>query len=222
MKKEYAQKIINELQEDYNLVASSFASTRDRLWPEVKFLFDYAKKGDRVLDVGCGNGRFCKYLEKGKYTGVDFSEKMIEEAKKRFPKKDFRVANALSLPFQGETFDKVYAIAVIHQIPSEEYRKQFLAEMERVLKPGGQLFLTAWNLEKKGKLFLLKNAFSNIFSPLGSRDFLLKRKRYYYIFKKGELSSLCRKAGFVVEKEGEANKKGRSNYYVVALKKQID
>jgi len=218
MKKEYAQKIISELQEDYNLVASSFARTRDRFWPELKFLFDYAKKGEKVLDVGCGNGRFSKYLEKTSYTGVDFSEKMIEEAKNRFPKKDFIVASALSLPFKEGTFDKVYAIAVIHQIPSEEYRRQFLGEAKRVLKPGGKLLLTVWNLEKRGKLFILKNALSNIFSPLGSRDFLLKRKRYYYIFRKRELSSLCKKAGFTVKKEGEVNEKRRSNYYIIALK----
>lgn len=219
MKTKKAKIIMKKLQKDYNLVASSFASTRDRLWPEMKVLFDYAKKGERVLDVGCGNGRFSKYLSGTEYVGVDFSEKMIEEAEKRFPEKNFKVANILSLPFQDNYFDKVYGIAVIHQIPSYEYRLKALLEIKRVLKPGGYLFLTVWDIAQGRKVFFLQNALRNFFSSsLGRKDFILKRERYYYVFEKGELSTISRKAGFTPTKEGELKREKRRNFYLIARK----
>ncbi len=220
MKEKEAKKIMEDLQEDYNLVSSSFANSRDRFWEEMKFLFDYAKKGEDILDLGCGNGRFCEYLKQTNYTGVDFSENMIKEARKRYPKNNFLVGDALSLPFKDSSFDKVYSIAVIHQIPSKEYREKAVLEIKRVLRPGGMSFVTVWNFGKENKLFYLKNILLNIFSKssLGPRDFFLKRKRYYYIFRKGELSYIFRKAGFRVVEESIIKKGKRNNYYIIAQK----
>lgn len=211
MKEEDAKKIINDLRRDYNLVSSSFARSRDRLWPEMKFLFDYAKDGERVLDLGCGNGRFSNYLGKADYTGVDFSEGMIREAEKRFPKKKFLVSDALNLPFEENYFDKVYSIAVIHQIPSDNYRLQMLAEIKRVLKKEGTVFLTAWKMGEDEKKLCQKTSF-------GGQNIYLKRKRYYYLFAEKELSLLLKKTGFVVYKEGVVTENKRSNYYVIAKK----
>ncbi len=208
MKKNDAKKIMNDLRDDYNLVSSSFASSRDRMWPELKFLFDYAKPSEKVLDLGCGNGRFSKYLEKTDYTGIDFSEGMIFEAKKRFPEKTFLVDTALSLPFQEDYFDKVYSIAMFHQIPSSLYRLQVLSEIRRVLKKGGMAFLTSWKMRGDEK----------IAEFLGEKEIYLKRKRYYYLFEEGELSSLLKETGFSVLKEGVVNEKERTNLYIIAKK----
>jgi len=193
------------------------------LWPELRFLFDYTKKGEKVLDLGCGNGRFSQYLEKADYTGVDFSEKMIEEARKRFPQKKFQVANALSLPFKANTFDKIYSVAVIHQVPSFSYRLEAISEARRVLKPGGLLFLTVWNIWEEDKMMCIKQALLNLFSfnSFGTRDIILKRDRYYYVFKKGELSHLVEKAGFSMEEEGVVKNKKHSNFYVVARRPSL-
>jgi ubiquinone/menaquinone biosynthesis C-methylase UbiE len=219
MKLTDAKKIMNDLQEDYNLISSSFATSRDRLWPEMKFLFDYAKENERVLDIGCGNGRFSQYLEKADYMGIDFSQKLIEEAKKRFPQKNFLMADALSLPFENESFNKVYGIAVIHHIPSFEYKLKILLEAKRVLMSGGYLFLTAWNLTEKNKKFLIKNTLQNLFSfSFSWQDFFIKRKRYYYLFKKNELSSLAKKAGFEIIEEGIIKEERRNNFYLIAKK----
>lgn len=209
MKKSKAKKIMDDLRDDYNLVSSSFASSRDRMWPELKFLFDYAKPGEKTLDLGCGNGRFSQYLEKTDYVGVDFSEGMISEAKKRFPEKSFLVGDALNLPFKTDFFDKAYSMLMIHQIPSHEYRFKVLSEIKRVLKKDGILFLTVWKMKGDEK----------IESFLGEKEIYLKRKRYYYLFEEGELSSLLKEAGFFVLKEGIANEKERSNLYVIAKKK---
>ncbi len=211
MKEEDAKKIINDLRRDYNLVSSSFARSRDRMWPEVKFLFDYTKEEERVLDLGCGNGRFSIYLEKADYVGVDFSEGMIEEARKRFPEKKFLVSDAFNLPFKENYFDKIYSIAVVHQIPSHEYRLQVLSEIKRVLKKGGMFFLTAWKMSEEEKDFCIKTSF-------GEQDIFLKRKRYYYLFKEKELSLLLKEAGFVVYEEGIVVEDKRNNFYLIAKK----
>jgi ubiquinone/menaquinone biosynthesis C-methylase UbiE len=208
MARNNAKKIMNDLRDDYNLVSSSFASSRDRMWPELKFLFDYAKEKEKVLDLGCGNGRFSQYLEKTDYTGVDFSEGMILEAQKRFVGRKFLVGDALHLPFQENCFDKVYSIAMFHQIPSFEYRMQVLSEIKRVLKKEGKVFLTVWRLSGGEKIeqFLEEN------------EIYLKRKRYYYLFKEKELSSLLKEAGFSVLEEGIVSEKERSNIYIIAKK----
>ncbi len=220
MREKNAQKIISDLQKNYNLVSPSFARSRDRLWPEAKFLFNRAKRNEKVLDLGCGNGRFSQYLEHVDYTGIDFSEKMIEEAKKRFPDKRFLVGSALDLPLKDESFDKIYGIAVFHHIPSHKYRIKALLEMKRVLKPGGFLFLTVWDMWKTHQFFCIKNLFFNFFLPSrGQRDVFFKGKRYYYLFKKKEISSLANKAGFEVEKEGRLKQKRFQNFYLIARKK---
>ncbi len=218
-----AKKIMSDVRDDYDKTASSFASSRDRMWPELKFLFEHAQKNEKVLDVGCGNGRFSKYLKGTNYTGVDFSVNLIGEAKKRFPNEKFVVGDVLSLPFKDKSFDKVYSIAVIHQIPKEKYRLKALTEIKRVLKESGSAYITAWNIKSNPAPYFLKQKntktiihyFKNFRKP---RHFFLKRKRYYYIFKKGELSKLAKKAGFQVIKEGVAKEKERSNFYIILKK----
>ncbi len=222
MREEEAKKIMDNLKKDYNLISSSFAKSRDRLWGEMKFLFDYAEKGDDVLDLGCGNGRFSKYLEHTNYKGVDFSELIIEEARKRFPEKEFIVADILSLPFDDNSFDKVYSIAVIHQIPSLEYRIKALEEVKRILRPGGHFYGVVWNIWKNNKLLCIKHMIMNFFSPrhLGPRDIFLKRDRYYYVFRKKEFSMIAKRAGLIPIEEGVLEEGKRNNFYIIAKNKE--
>ena len=201
---------MKNLRSDYNTTASSFASSRDRMWPEFKFLFDYTKKNEKVLDLGCGNGRFSQYLEDAEYVGADFSEKMIQEAKKRFSEKQFVVADATKLPFEDNYFDKVYSIAMIHQIPSHEYRLKALLEIKRVLNPNGSIFLTVWKASGTPP--------PRCFERGEGKDVFLKRDRYYYLFDEGELSSLAEEAGFSIKEEGVVEKDNRSNIYIIAEK----
>jgi len=216
MKQDYAKYLLNKSRRDYNLIAGEFSNTRQLPWPEIKFLFD--DSSGRVLDLGCGNGRFYPFF-KGHYIGVDNSEKLIELAKIRFPEADFRTADALNLPFEDNSFDRIYSIAVLHHIPSKELRLKFLKEAKRVLKPNGRLILTVW----KRKDFLFKFTLLNLFK-LDFRDVLepwgKKVLRYYHCFSKRELKKLVEKAGFEIKDIGIVqNEKGnRRNIYVVGGK----
>lgn len=94
------------------------------------------RKSDRILDYGCGIGRFYKYIsEKGDYYGIDIAEAMINECHKRYPEKSdrFIVAEGENLPFEDSFFDKIICYGVLDAC----YQEKALAEMFRVLKAGG-------------------------------------------------------------------------------------
>jgi len=216
MKEEYADYLLKKNKKDYDLIADAFSKKREKIWPEMKFLFDdYLIPGEKVLDLGCGNGRFYELTKEKKvsYIGVDISEKLIKIAKERYPEVKFLTADALNLPFPNNYFDKVYAIALLHHIPSKEYRLKVLEELKRVLKEEGLLFLTVWNLlkNKKAKKLLLKYSFLKLtgFLKFDFKDILYPWKdlngrvlaqRYFHIFNIKELGKILATAGFKVEK----------------------
>lgn len=221
--------MLNKTKENYNLISQDFSSKRQEIWEELKFLFEDLKKGEKILDLGCGNGRWFKIFKEKKvdYIGVDNSEKLIEIARLSFPEANFLVASALELPFEENYFDKVFAIALLHHIPSKEYRLKVLGEIKRILKLKGRLILTVWKAcQKKEKLLLFKYTILKILgkSKLDWRDVLLpwgkEVERYYHFFTKKELENLVKKAGFKILKSGVAkNKKGnRQNIFLVAEK----
>jgi ubiquinone/menaquinone biosynthesis C-methylase UbiE len=108
------------------------------------FLLEYIKKNEKLLDLGCGNGRLYKRIQSlgVDYTGIDLSENLIKKAEELYPQAKFYVASALDLSFPDSTFDKIISIAVLHHIPSYKLRIKFMEEVHRVLKKDGQLILT--------------------------------------------------------------------------------
>ena len=230
MDRDYAKYLLAKVKSDYDVIADDFSGSREDVWEETGFLLeDYLKDGDRVLDLGCGNGRYFPLFRKRsvEYHGVDNSKKLIEIAKDKYPGADFLIADAFDLPFPADFFDKVYSIAVFHHIPSRELRVAFLKEARRVLKVGGSLTLTVWKFHKlEARCLLFKYTILKLIgkSKLGWKDILEpwdnKAERYYHWFSGKELNGLAKKAGFKIKKSGLIlNKKGnRRNIYLVAEK----
>ncbi len=110
------------------------------------------RAGERILDIGIGPGFLVADLapivgDNGLVAGIDQSAVMLEVAKKRCEGKgpvDFRQADATSLPFEGASFDAVTSTQVYEYVPDME---QALAEVRRVLEPGGRVFIldTDWD-----------------------------------------------------------------------------
>ncbi len=200
------------------------------MWEETRFLFDnYLVSGERVLDLGCGNGRhFPVFKEKGvDYFGVDVSEKLIEVAERKYPEGNFKRMDALNLSFPNNFFDKVYSIAVFHHIPSVDLRVGFLKEVKRVLKSGGLLILSVWKFHQlRERCLLFKYTILKLFgkTKLDWRDVFVpwggKIERYYHCFSKSELENLVKKMEFKIKEIGVIrNEKGnRQNLYLVAEK----
>jgi SAM-dependent methyltransferase len=102
-----------------------------------EFAERYDLAGKRVLEVGAGRG----YLQDivGDYTGLD-----ISSSARRFFHKPFVLGSATAMPFEDDAFDAVWTVWVLEHVPAPE---QALAEIRRVVKPGGYVFLMpAWNV----------------------------------------------------------------------------
>ena len=92
------------------------------------------QKGDRILEVGCGAGYLARELQKYDYIGVDYSKPLVEKHKHLFPKHAVQVAQAGSLPFEENSFDKVFCFGVVQYFPDREYADLALSEMKRVAR----------------------------------------------------------------------------------------
>ena len=98
--------------------------------------------GARLLDVGCGTGRWVRrYEERGfSVVGVDATIGMLQIARTHRTSAPLTVGLAQNLPFSDTAFDCVSDITVVQHIPYE-LQLNALQEMVRVLKPGGRLIL---------------------------------------------------------------------------------
>jgi len=184
MDKQTQQNLLDLVKRNYEEIAEDFDITRKKyLWPELIKLTESVKDGDKILDVGCGNGRLVKAFENKKinYLGVDSSGELIELARENYVReiaklvpskaRDLRspstaprndkwvVGNILELDKLPEKdFDYVFCVAVLHHLPGEDWRVQALKQMENKLKPGGKIILTVWNLwsQKKFRKLIIK------------------------------------------------------------------
>jgi len=209
MKLERAKYLMEKTKDYFDKNVESFSGSRKELWPELEELKKYIKDGERVLDLGCGNGRLFELFKEKQveYIGVDFSKKLIEKAREKYGNY-FQVADMFSLPFSDNYFDSVWSIAVFHHIPFKELRLKALAEIKRALKPGGKTIMTCWHLFK---FPFRKNI---IISPKK-----LGVQRYYHAFTKHELKKLFEKSGFKIEELKFLKRNGKkTNILVVATK----
>jgi len=129
-----------------------FPSTIDPRIYHVKLILDSFGDltGKRVLDVGCGKGRFARVLAErypeGEIWGLDISEEMLKFVPAGI---HTRAGTMTELPFQDAWFDAAYATESLeHAVEIDVAVK----EMCRVLKPGGRIVIIDKNAEQFGKL----------------------------------------------------------------------
>ncbi|MCL2771312.1 MAG: class I SAM-dependent methyltransferase [Firmicutes bacterium] len=146
-KKEYNEKSVLETYKEY---------AEYGLWKSEKCVIKkYFNKADKILDIGCGAGRTTIGLYEMGYKniiGLDIAEGMIEVAKQLAKERklpvEFVVGNALELPYEDNSFDRVlFSYNGIMCIPKVKNREKVLSEIYRVLKPGGIFVFTAHDNE---------------------------------------------------------------------------
>lgn len=179
MKDSLAQHILQQVKANYNHSAKEFSATRFNNWKEITNLSNkYIKDGMMILDVGCGNGRITQELKNKniKYIGIDNSTELLKEAIHNFNDRSnfsFLEGDILELPFAENQFDVIVCVAVMHHVPSKNLRDKAMLEIHRVLKPGGILIMSNWNLyQKKYRKYLyrftiakIKTSIHDFFSP---------------------------------------------------------
>ncbi|MFC1980055.1 class I SAM-dependent methyltransferase [Chloroflexota bacterium] len=186
--------------EIFNQIASSWYNFRH--WSifreELEALAQRWQNG-KLLNIGCAHGPdFLPFKQNFDLYGVDFSTEMLRFARKYSQKfhftVNFSVADVVHLPFPDETFDWAISVATYHHIIDKEEKQAALSELKRVLKPGGEAFITVWNRWQPKFWFSRKQAAV----PWRTRNEILYR--HYYLFSYPELENLVKKAGFEVLK----------------------
>ena len=217
----FAHKIIRQNRDVYNKIAEHFSDTRHYLWRDLELYTPLVKSGDKVLDIGCGNGRLYQLFgglsrpaevknlkrktKKIDYVGLDISHKLIKIAKKNYPEGRFEVGDMTKLPFAQEEFDVIFSLVAFHHLPEQALQLRALAEMKRVLKPAGKIILLNWNAYSDWVAEKLKKG---DYEDLGNQLFRVPWKtgkgekvgdRIYYGFTPDELEELFKKAGLSLE-----------------------
>ena len=112
---------------------------------ETEYIYKELKDCQRILDVGCGIGQFEQKLRSLSITGLDNSEEMLEEARKRSDK-TFVLGNAESLDFGDSSFDAVFYVTTLEFLT--DYQRA-IQEAYRVTKPNGNLLVMMLNPESE-------------------------------------------------------------------------
>ena len=191
--------VVNKgMKEIFDEIAPGWYNLRHRtiFRKELEELAGRWQKGS-LLNVGCAHGAdFLPFQQGFDLYGVDFSTKMLEYARK-YAEKFIFTANLVAadvrfLPFADGSFDWAISVATYHHLDSKEGRHTALSELRRVLKPGGEAFITVWNRWQPG--FWWRGKETTV--PWRTKGKTLNR--YYYLFSYGELEDMARGAGFRV------------------------
>ena len=105
----------------------------------------YIHPESKILDFGCGYGRICHQLKQRGYLdvkGVDSSKRMIRRGKQTHAGLNLKWVNEFPLPFKRNSFDAVFLFAVLTCMPLSQDQGKLMRELERILKPGGALYLS--------------------------------------------------------------------------------
>ena len=133
----------------YDAAVRLIALGQDKAFRRMTAEMAQIKSGDSVLEVGCGTGELAiaakvRAGSSGKVYGIDAAPEMIEVARSKVAKAgidiEFRVDLIEMLSFDDDSFDVILSSLMMHHLPDDLKRKG-LAEVYRVLKPGGHLFI---------------------------------------------------------------------------------
>ncbi|NLW06934.1 MAG: bifunctional demethylmenaquinone methyltransferase/2-methoxy-6-polyprenyl-1,4-benzoquinol methylase UbiE, partial [Clostridia bacterium] len=146
-KEEYVCKLFNAIAPRYDLLNTVISFNFDRSWRRFTVAQTGLGPGDKALDVCCGTGMLSLELARvvapgGRVFGLDFAVSMLKVASKRLAASPYGnlvelvEGNAMKLPYPDNSFDAATIAFGLRNLPDI---KQGLAEMHRVVRPGGRV-----------------------------------------------------------------------------------
>jgi len=207
---------IQQVKDNYNTVGLAFAQTRKkRLWAEILPFLKLVEPGMKVLDVGCGSGRLLSELNRHKinYLGVDFSQVLLEQAKKHFPHRKFLLRDVTKEEGWQRIgqYDALFCLGVLHHLPDRQSQHEVLKQMFLHTKPEGFIMISVWNLwQWRFWKYHLKQIFRKLeygnlsfvwipYSVSDGQKVTKRVERFCKAFWPGELIRLVKQVGYQVD-----------------------
>lgn len=206
--KKYLQQAIEFYDKNADQYMEKTLDLQDLCWLD-RFI-SYIEKGEKILDIGCGFGRDCRFFANHFFDvyGIDLSPAMIDRAKKYEPRGKYYVMDAEKLGFDDNYFGALWCSAVLYHFKKADMH-QVLQELKRVLRVGGIFYL---NLkEGRGQKFIKDTRYGKE-----------KKLNSFYVeaeIKKILASEDLKLLDFEINVEPEDKYKNTGIIYIIARKK---
>ncbi|MGN7205878.1 bifunctional demethylmenaquinone methyltransferase/2-methoxy-6-polyprenyl-1,4-benzoquinol methylase UbiE [Pedobacter sp. SAFR-022] len=187
-KKEQVATMFNNISGTYDFLNHFMSLGIDILWRKKAIRQLKAQQPKSILDVATGTGDFAfeaiKILKPEKITGVDISAGMLEVAKRKIRERKLehvfsvRLGDSEMLPFEDNQFD---AITVAYGVRNYENLEKGLADMRRVLKPGGKIVILEFSKPQGFPVKQLYNFYFKHITPFFGKVFSKDARAYQYL-----------------------------------------
>lgn len=161
-----------------------------------RFVLAHCPCGDG-LDVGCGTGALAARLSARGYrmTGLDPSAGMLAVMRRRAPEVAAVNASGTAIPFDSNSFDLVLTVAALHHVADAGDVAATLAEMVRVLRPGGRLLV--WDHNPRNPYW--RSLMARVPQDTGSERLIGEDELLYGLTRAGAQIIVCTQRGLVPE-----------------------
>lgn len=187
-KKEQVATMFNNISKTYDFLNHFMSLGIDVLWRKMAIRELLENKPKHILDVATGTGDFAfeaiKILKPEKITGVDISKGMLAVANEKIRKRglqhvfEVKEGDSERLLFDDESFD---AVTVAYGVRNFENLEQGLADMLRVLKPGGKAVILEFSKPRHFPVKQLYNFYFHFITPTIGRIFSKDSSAYAYL-----------------------------------------
>ncbi len=173
----------------------------------------------KVLDLGCGNGRFGQWLSAKRridYVGLDNNQYLLDQARKSLPQAQL-LRSDITKPWRlKDKFDLIVLMAVLHHIPTRAARLKILLRAKKLLTKNSILVFTVWHFNQ------LKRFKRHVIKKLPNNDYILSwnqgvtTQRYVHLFTDAEIATLIKNLKLKLLADYVADGRlGQSNRYLV-------
>jgi len=183
-------RMFNTISKKYDVFNDIMTWGMARYWRKKALLSLKFYQPKQILDIATGTGDICikafEYLEPEYALGVDISDKMMDVGREKVlaarldGKIEFEVQDCATLKYENARFD---AVTISFGIRNFEKLNESLAQIYRVLKPGGHLMILEMNEPQKGFMLFAYKLYTRIFVGLTSRLLSNDTKAYDYLQK---------------------------------------
>ncbi len=187
-KKEQVAEMFNQIAGKYDMMNRFLSARTDIGWRKKALRLLKKDQPEHILDVATGTADMailaCKMLQASRVTGIDISEGMLELGRKKIEKEalagriHLQPGDSETINYAQNTFD---AVMVAFGVRNFENLEKGLAEMWRVLKPGGRLIVLEFSKPRRKAVKGFYNLYMGLVAPQVARWFKQNKEAYQYL-----------------------------------------